>query len=354
MRRLNAVIVVIAAALLCGMDIARLSGLWPCDVACQGGAYYQHIFGVSLLIPAILMHGLLFILALRDSRRGQWSATTIYVLWFLAGISIFYLVIAYALALMCTYCLLSHAVTLLSLFFARPFPPGLHLRSLIITLVVGALSMNALYHHTPVIDQATSNTVIAPNTAPNITAPTDMRKSMDRGRYYGQTDKGLTLYVALDLSCQHCAEWYPNAMAAWTPLIDQQRVHVVVLHMVRPAIPVTRTGARLAFAAAGLQAHAPAMSTLLGSHAEAEETGLIRRLADVIDAERLRTVLQQHSAEIDALIDSDQRRIKELGLGQRTPAIALEQNGKITHRWSGHPDLSAIIETINKFADGSL
>jgi Thioredoxin len=353
MRKLNGIVVVIIAALLCGMDGARLTGLWPCDVACQGGAYYQRIFGVSLLIPALIMHGLLFIFALRDTQRGAWSAATIYSVWFMAGSGIFFLLIAYALGLTCSYCLLSHGLIFLSLLLCWPFPAQVRLHHAMIWLIGGALLINALYHHTPVADQLTS----ASTTQPNTTTPTQitsMRANMDRGRYYGQASSTQKLYVALDLSCKHCSEWYPTALAAWTPLIQEQRVQVVVLHMVRPAIPVTHTATRLAFAAAGLQNHAPALSVLLGSNAEAQEPGLILRLADVVDTKQLQTILFDHHADIDRLIAEDQNRIKQLGLGQRTPAIALEKDGKIIQRWAGNPDIQAIIQAIKPMAEGSL
>ena len=53
--------------------LVRLSGLWPCDVACQGGRYYQTLLGVPVTCLALVADLLLALLAARDARRGRWS-----------------------------------------------------------------------------------------------------------------------------------------------------------------------------------------------------------------------------------------------------------------------------------------
>ena len=51
--------IAIAASLPLVLTAVRLAGWWPCDVACQGGGFYQRVLGIDVLWAALLGYGLL-------------------------------------------------------------------------------------------------------------------------------------------------------------------------------------------------------------------------------------------------------------------------------------------------------
>jgi protein-disulfide isomerase len=328
-----------------GMDAARLVGLWPCDVACQGGAHYQTVGDVSVIWLALGAHVLLATLFLRDIRCGGWCPWTIRSTWFLAGIAIFFLLIASALDLACPYCLATHIAALLLLFIVVPFPGAVRWWQAVSWLAAGWLVTNAVFHHQPVADMA-----VVGGTTP-LVPTTDAFADADRGRTYGAVGARRTLEVVVDLTCRHCAEQYLPLMRALQPAIAAGQVRVVVRHLVRPSQPASRPAARLVIAAATMGEHAPAMEVLLGSNPDAGAAGLIAKLGELLDPARLEATLARDAAAIDSVLDADQRRVGELGTGPRTPAAVLIEDGRVGKRWSGDlpiPELVAAVDGVQR------
>jgi protein-disulfide isomerase len=343
--RVHRYLLLAIALTLTGLDLSRLTGLWPCDIACQGGAHYQTLFGLSIIWYALSAHLILTGLAWYDVRRGRSNLWTVQLVHLLLGISFFFLLVAGALRLSCTYCLLVHCLTILAFFLVLPFTTR---RVSLWLPVFGWLVMNALFHHTPVADVVTTTPTTTPTT--HAIPTSDFAVKADLGRSYGDATAPRTLDIIIDLTCRHCAEQYRPLMDALKPAIASKRVRVVVRHLVRPSQAASKPAAELALAAAALGEHATAMEVLLGSNPDAGAAGLQARLADVLDPEKLARVMSaEHSALTQVLAD-DQQRIALLGMGPATPAAVLTQDGRVTKRWSGTLPVTAILAAL----DGAL
>lgn len=328
---------------LAAADIARLTGWWPCDIACQGGAHYQTVAGISVIWPALLAHLLLGILGVRDLRRGGWCAWTVRLFWFLVGVSGFFTYVGSELDLSCPYCALVHGGTFLLVFLAMPSSQTVRWWNVLSWLLAGGLITNAVFHHAPVADAVT-------DIPPRAEAPVASSAAADRGRSYGDATSRLTLEVVIDLTCRHCADQYRPLMEALMPAIAAKRVRVIVRHLVRPSQAASGPAAELALAAAALQEHAAALEVLLPSNPDAGFAGLTARLGEVIDPVKLDGVLSKDRAAITALLNEDQQRIRQFGLGPRTPSAVLIEDGKVIKTWSGDLPASAIVATL----DGAL
>lgn len=338
------IMLVLLALALVGMDLARLTGLWPCDIACQGGAHYQTLFGMSVVWPALLGHVSLTYLVWRDAWRNRSNLWTVRLILFLVGVSVFFLLIAHRLELSCTYCQLVHTFTGVAFFLSIPVAtrPGEGLA----LPFAGWLIMNALFHYTPVADVAPGTSIAAhPRVVPN-----DITTKADFGRTYGDAAAPRTLDIVIDLTCRHCAEQYLPLMEALKPSIASKRVRVVIRHLVRPSQAASTPAAELVLAAATLGEHAAAIEVLLGSNPDSGAAGLQARLADVIDPAKLANVMATGRTSIGQVLSDDQQRIRELGAGLRTPAAVLSENGKVTKQWSGNLPVTAIVSAL----DGAL
>lgn len=332
---------------LCGMDLARLTSWWPCDIACQGGAHYQTIFNVSVIWPALVAHVLMTALAVRDLRRSAYCAWTNRLGWLLAGVSLFFLLVAYQLDIHCPYCRAVHWGTVAALLCLAPLPTGMRWWQPLSWALVGVLVANAVFHHTAVPDVKPA---IGGPQLPVAADDQARRQTAEAGRTYGHATAPRTLELIIDLTCRHCAEQYRPLMDALKPAIAAKRVRVVVRHLVRPSQSASTPAAELALAAAVLGEHAAAMEVLLGSNQDAGVAGLQARLGEVIDPVKLDAVFSTQRNALGALLIDDQQRITLLGVGPRTPSAVLLENGKVTKRWSGDLPVTAILASL----DGAL
>lgn len=328
------------------LAVLRLFDVFPCDAGCQGGGYYQHIGPLPLMLPALGVYLTLAILITRDAQRGGWSPWTIRIAYFLAGVSLFFALVSSSLGLKCVFCTLCHLTSFALLFHLAPFPSQVRWWHAVSWLMAGMLVLNAVYHHTPVADVATSTTT-TPEAA---LSQRTVYKAADLGRTYGDVSAPRTLEVVVDLTCRHCAEQYRPLMEALKPAITAKRVRIIVRHLVRPSQAASGPAAELVLAAAAMQEHAAAMEVLLGSSADAGSAGMKARLAEVIDPAKLDGILGKDRAAITVLLDQDQRHIGQLGVGSRTPSAVLREDGKVIKAWSGDLPVSAIIATL----DGAL
>lgn len=333
-------------SLLCGMDVARLTGWWPCDVVCQGGAHYQTVLNLSVIWLALVAHVTLTVLAVRDVRRGSYCAWTTRLSFLLAGVSLFFLFVAYQLDLHCPYCRAVHWGTVAALFCLGSLPAGMRWWQPLSWFLAGILGANAVFHHTAVPD------LLPPTRPQHPVSVEDVARhhTAESGRTYGNVSAPRTLEVIIDLTCRHCAEQYRPLMTALKPAIDAKRVRVIVRHLVRPSQPASRPAAELVVAAATMKEHAVAMDTLLGSNPDAGLPGLTARLAEVLDPIRLNAALTSNATAITLLIVDDQQRIGQLGLGPRTPAAVLSEDGKVIKTWVGDLPVPAIVAAL----DGAL
>ena len=328
------VLLLLIGVVLVGMDLSRLTGLWPCDIACQGGAHYQTLFGVSVTWPALFAHALLACLAWIDVRRGRSNLWTVRLVHVLVGVAVFFLIIARELDLSCIYCLAVHWLTFLAFFLTVPFMTR---RVSLWLPIAGWLITNALFHHGPVADVA----------APSAATAAMSSLEADRGRTYGVKTAPWQLDLTIELTCRSCAEQYRPLMDALRPQIAAGRVKIVVHHQVRPSQAASRPAAMLALAAAAMGEHASAMEVLLGTNPDAGFDGLKARLGEVIDPVRLNAVLSAQMAAIEALLADDQKRFGKL----RAPSAVLLNTADGTSKaWAGDLPLPAILAAL----DGAL
>ncbi len=328
------------------LAILRLLDLFPCDTGCQGGGYYQYIGPLPLMAPALALYLTLAIFITRDARRGGCCPWTIRIAYFLAGVSAFFLLVSSSLGLKCVFCHLCHLTSLVLLFWLGPFPSQVRWWHAVSWMLAGVLVLNAVYHHTPVADVVKSETA-TPETS---LLQRKSAKAADLGRTYGDQTAPRTLEVIIDLTCGHCAEQYRPLMEALKPIIAAKRVRVVVRHLVRPSQAASGPAAELALAAAALHEHATALEILLPSNPDAGFAGLKARLEEVLDPVKLDGVLSKDRATITALLNDDQQRIGQLGVGSRTPSAVLINDGKVSKTWSGDLPIPAIIAAL----DGAL
>jgi protein-disulfide isomerase len=209
---------------------------------------------------------------------------------------------------------------------------------------MGWLAFNAVFHHAPVADVATT---LPPSTTP---VDVDVSTAINRGRTYGDPAAPRTLEVVIDLTCRHCAEQYRPLMEALKPALAAKRVRVVVRHLVRPSQHASTPAAELALAAAAISEHGAALEILLGSNPDAGEAGLRARLADVLDPTKLDGVIDRSMDTIRTALADDQQRIALLGTGPQTPSAVLLEDGKVTKRWAGNLPAAAIAAAL----DGAL
>jgi protein-disulfide isomerase len=344
--RLGGLGVVVLAALMVVLDGTRLTGIWPCDIACQGGAHYQKLGGISVIWYGLITHLALLALVWRDVRRGKWCAWSIRLAWLLAGISLFFTAIAWQLQVVCPYCITIHVTTAIIVMMCHPFPRAVRWWQVLSWLMTGLLITNLAFHHKAIPDVTTSTT------DPTVTTPDNvaLHLAADKGRTYGRPQAAATLEIVIDVTCRHCAELYQPLMLALKPAIADGQVRVIIRHLVRPSQPAGKPASELLFAAAALGEHAVAMDVLLGTNPDASAAGLTSRLADVIDLAKLSPILHEQHAAISTLIADDQQRIQLLSVGPRTPAAALIVDGRVTQRWGGDLPVTAILVALPKTA----
>jgi hypothetical protein len=344
--RFSGLIVVVLAALMAVLDVTRLTGLWPCDIACQGGAHYQTVSGWSVIWFGLLAHLILFGLLWRDVQRGRWCAWSIRCAWFLTGVSLFFTGIAWELQVVCPYCITIHVITAIIVVMCHPFPRAVRWWQVASWLITGLLATNFIFHHKAVAD------VVAEPSDSVITTPKDFafHIAADKGRTYGKTTATTTLEIVIDITCRHCAELYQPLMEALKPALNNGQLRVVIRHLIRPSQPAVVPASELLFAAAAIGEHQIAMEVLLGTKPDASAAGMTSRLAEVIPLEKLSPLSHEQQAAISTLIADDQQRIKLLGVGPRTPAAALLVDGRVTHRWGGDLPIAAIVSALPETA----
>ena len=302
----------------------RLAGWWPCDVACQGGGFYQRLGGVDVLWPALIGYLTLGGLALFDGfRRPRWSATTCLVAGLLGGASLFYLWIAWSLELLCPFCLTLHGLVLLVVLTVAPDAA----LAAATGLVLGALGLNAAFHHrvqADVVEEAAEGEREAGS------AGTGMAITADANRIRGSSTAAITVEYGYALQCSHCAQQHGPLLDALGPALRAGTIRLVLRPVVRPADAGSVWLARWAFAAAATSPAALDRYLLerLDTRAALSRTELLTLGGDLpaLDAAAA-------DGRFDALVEADQVRLKQLGYKGATPFVALVRDGQVRARF---------------------
>jgi hypothetical protein len=331
MRRATAV----GAALPAVLTAIRLAGWWPCDVACQGGGFYQRLGGIDILWPALIGYLVLSGLALFDGfRRPRWSAATCLVAGLLGGASLFYLWVAWSLELLCPFCLTLHGLVLLVVVAVAPDA------ALAATtgLVLGALGLNAAFHHrvqADVVERAGSGERRAGNSSE--------ANSADAHRIRGSSTAIITVEYGYTLQCSHCAQQHGPLLDALGPALQAGTIRLVLRPVVRPADAGSVWLARWAFAAA---ATSPAALDRFLIERLDTRAGLTRTELLTLGGDLPALDAAAADGRFDALVDADQARLKQLGYKGATPFVAIVRDGQVQARFVRDvplADLAAVI-----------
>ena len=318
MRRATAV----GAALPAVLTAIRLAGWWPCDVACQGGGFYQRLGGIDILWPALIGYLVLSGLALFDGfRRPRWSAATCLVAGLLGGASLFYLWVAWSLELLCPFCLTLHGLVLLVVVAVAPDAA----LAAATGLVLGALGLNAAFHHrvqADVVERAGSGERRAGNSSEANRA--------DAHRIRGSSTASITVEYGYALQCSHCAQQHGPLLDALGPALQAGTIRLVLRPVVRPADAGSVWLARWAFAAA---ATSPAALDRFLIERLDTRAGLTRTELLTLGGDLPALDAAAADGRFDALVDADQARLKQLGYKGATPFVAIVRDGQVRARF---------------------
>jgi Thioredoxin len=318
------------AALPAGLVAIRLAGWWPCDVACQGGGFYQRLAGVDVLWPALIGYALLALALVHDAWcRPRWSRFSVALTGLLAGASLFYLWIAWSLGLLCPFCLTVHALVLVVLFSVAPDAAG----SALLALLVGGLGLNAAFHH-----QVHPDIADRPEAAPGTSQPlTDLATRADANRQRGAATAPLTVEYGYSLQCPHCAAAHDPLLAALAPAISAGHVRLVLRPVVRLADPGSRLLAAWSFAAA---ARGPDILDRFIAERLDTKANLGRDELLTLDPALPALAAIAADGAFEPLIDRDQARLKQLAYRGATPFVVVLRDTTVLGRFAGEIPLA--------------
>lgn len=332
--------IAVAASLPLVLTAVRLAGWWPCDVACQGGGFYQRVLGIDVLWAALLGYGVLAALVWHAAlRRLHWSAAIGATTGLLAGTSLFYLGVAWQLDILCPFCLTVHGVMVAVLLAVAGDAAG----PTAICLLLGLLGTNAVFHHTAVADVVTAPS--AGIQAPASSSAAKRSALADANRSLGQATAPITVDYAFSLQCSHCAEQHQPLLDALAPAIAAGRVRVIMRPVVRPADAGSHWLAAWAFAAAE---QSPEQFTTFVTKYLSTRGGLTREelltLGDDLPARDAAAA----GGIFDQLITSDQQTLRTLGYHGATPFVAVVKDGVVRGRSMRDLAIPALVELINQ------
>lgn len=336
--------IAVAASLPLVLTAVRLAGWWPCDVACQGGGFYQRVLGIDVLWAALLGYGMLAALVWHAAlRRLHWSAATGATAGLLAGTSLFYLGVAWQLDIVCPFCLTVHGVMLAVLLAVAGDAAG----PTAICLLLGLLGTNAVFHHTAVADVVAASVVAPVQSTGNPGALTAANRVAlaDANRSLGQAAAPITVEYAFSLQCSHCAEQHQPLLDALAPAIAAGRVRLIMRPVVRPADAGSQWLAAWAFAAAE---QSPEQFTTFVTKYLSTRGGLTRDELLTLGDDLPARDAAAGGGIFDHLITSDQQTLRTLGYHGATPFVAVVKDGVIRGRSMRDLAIPALVELINQ------
>ena len=306
--------------------------IWPCPVSCQGGGHYQRLWGIPVHVPAVLALVVVAALAWRRRPEAGWLA------WGAAGGSLYFLWVAWMISLRCPYCFTVHGGVLLCAVLAvgAPWLPRLALLALAFFGLHFAFNPSVIEDGpaTPVAPAPAVPEIGAfftPGGRPAATATVD--PALDLLRRQGSPQAAYVLELAIDLHCPHCAAAQGPLMDALKRAVSEGRVEVVHRFMTRRSAPSGRELARHVLAARDAAQAGLLTSLLLGTPEGRGWAAVSPRVAEIADPVALERTLTGRSAAVDALLDADAVRLRELR-ARATPFAALSRrSGDLIGRW---------------------
>lgn len=318
------------------LTAVRLAGWWPCDVACQGGGFYQRFAGIEVLWGGLLGYAVLTAFVWHDAiRRLYWSNLTGIAAGLLAGISLFYVGVAWQLGIACPFCLTVHGLVLVVLLAVAGDAAG----PTAISMLLGLLGTNAAFHHTAVPDVETAPAALT-------TAPMPQRAARaDANRRLGQPTAPITVEYGFSLQCSHCAEQHQPLLEALAPAIAAGQVQLVMRPLIRPSDAGSRWLAAWALAAA--EQSPENFTTFLTEHLSTR-SGLTRDELLALGGDLPGRDAAARDGSFNDLITTDQQVLRKLGYQGSTPFVAIIQNGVVSGRFMRDLHLPAIVELLGR------
>jgi hypothetical protein len=348
---------------LVALCLLRLLGAWPCDTACQGGGYYQHLGPLPVVALALIAYAAFAALAARDLRRRTRSPTLSRAAYALAGGSLFFLCIAAALGLACPFCRAVHGTMLIAA-ASTPLPPGRtgapSWRSAAGWVVAGFLLLNLAFHH-----QAVADGPGAPG--PGAGAPVGLQGALRAGAEYRQIDAGRSLgpatapyrvLLVVDPHCRACAEEHGPLLAALAPLCAgaDARLAISTQFLSRASDGGSADLVRHLLASALLGEHhfRAVLSVALGSPAGSGFAALSGRIAEVDDPAAISAAALRAQDAIALVVHDDDARLAALSgrtVSPVTPQVLLLDSApgappRLLRRWLGALDGEALASEI--------
>lgn len=308
---------------------------WPCPVACQGGAFYQQLFGVPAPLWAIA--GLALVTGCAWWGRWSWAQA---VVWCLAGGSAFYLWIAWRLGLSCSYCWAVHSgIALCAVASCRS---GIGWRIPSFGLAAGFALLLGIYGPglrvdapAPVSPVASARRTAFAQAPEGVADPGSVAGRIDLGRRLGQPDAPLVAEVVIDVRCPHCALVFAPLLTALDGALAAGRVEVLIRCMVRDSDPASRevVGHLLATGLTG--SFRTASSAVLEAGGAGGWDAVQERLRGKLDPAVMASAYRAAAPELAGVIERDLDRLALLGC-RTTPLVVLwRRSGAEVARWSG-------------------
>jgi hypothetical protein len=318
-----------------------LVGLWPCDVACQGGAPYQYLFHIPVACLAVGAA----VIGLALVRVASWRIAAAWA-FVLVGGSLYYLYLSWRIGLVCPYCLAVHGaiIPLAGLAFGRA--AGRMRQALVFAPALLAFALLAIGYRIdrgPVVEDGPPVGVVQPGTG-DVAA-------VEHGRSLGAEHAPLVADLVIDFQCPVCARIHGDLMQALAPAIDSGRVEVVMRNPVHRGQPLSSTLARWALAAAAIdrESHTVVVAAMLGLKGDARETDARAKLAELADVVAIDRSAAAHEAAITKVLRSDQERLHEIDQPQ-TPVVVLHDRatGKELGRWHGEFEIADLVAAVGR------
>lgn len=309
------------------------SSLWPCELGCSGGEFYRNVVDLPLLWFATPIYAAFGVWVLIDSRKPEQSWSTLLPGWALVGVSVYYLLLAWKLDMVCGHCLAVHTSVLAWLSLLRPsfFAVG----GGVVAAGVAGGGVHVMYHGFAGFEPQEPSPVVAENGGEDPSSAIEANnadeereaqalEAAQQGRMRGSEDAPLTLEMIFAFSCERCARSHGTLANGLQRHVDAGTLRLVFRHRFDRRVEEGVELVKLAFAAAALGRYELYQHDVFAaqghghsSHEQLEDLGEHTRLDDFY------RWLQANGGAAETLVTEDDQRIEELKAGQDLPHLVL-------------------------------
>ncbi len=311
---------------------SRLLDWWPCDTACSGGEEYQRWLGIPVLPGALI--GYLVSVALLLIGPA-WRAT-VRVLWMLAGISGFHVVLMMTWSWWCPFCLVVHGLVIGG---AMVLGPWRRWPWLIAIAVLAGLGYGGLHR----LGVPTDHPPVEPATVSDGSLTASRLARIDAHRAIGPLTAAFRVDVVFSPVCTHCAERLPGLVRELDRAANDGRARIILRALPRSGEPATERLGRWLLAAAE---ESPAryrlgVLELAGIRSDLERPSLINRFPAWSDLDA-----RSDNPLLIELQRRDRQDLRMLRADRTVPQVIIRRDGVEIARFSGTFTAEAIMASI--------